>query len=108
MGPRSIERGNIIEYLAAIGRKGGLQWGRAQSSAEIHQHKKQPKQLGRLQWGRAQSSAEMLSDAFRSSAAFDASMGPRSIERGNWYENAWGKTVSTASMGPRSIGGNPN
>jgi hypothetical protein len=126
MGPRSIERGNagvspkIISQFV-------LQWGRAQSSAEITPIPDGIVQIQGLQWGRAQSSAEMRGDLRLLIAGSRASMGPRSIERGNlepsfmprWDRRLqWGRAQSSAeinksgwrdpqhksaSMGPRSI-----
>ena len=107
MGPRSIERGNCARRpnkwpnksgfngaalnrarkLGELGEHGGkrslLQWGRAQSSAEMRPRWATSQGNSALQWGRAQSSAEMaaMGEVLRSHGK--ASMGPRSIERGN-------------------------
>src|SRR5579885_3471758 len=59
MGPRSDERGNIRVSQAARHRCPGLQWGRAQMSAEIHRDERSAGSGVRLQWGRAQMSAEI-------------------------------------------------
>ena len=79
MGPRSIERGEKVWHGMFGFTSGELQWGRAQLSAE-----------------RGRSCDDGL-------AYQHASMGPRSIERGE--APGWRKQESNsyASMGPRSI-----
>ena len=180
MGPRSIERGNLNRAWTLTTSPVVLQWGRAQSSAEIPRthpgtwNCRLPASMGprsiergnpaypttaqqqaqALQWGRAQSSAEIPPQAvghvapalgFNGAAlnrarkcgggggrGFDhyaASMGPRSIERGNPSASDPGRSTpgrrfngaalnrarkfivvpyflagcTSASMGPRSI-----
>ncbi|SPE35097.1 hypothetical protein SBA6_410047 [Candidatus Sulfopaludibacter sp. SbA6] len=56
-----------------------------------------------LQWGRAQLSAEMVYAPASAVHVWSASMGPRSIERGNHTSRLRVSPACSASMGPRSI-----
>src|SRR5579885_1365101 len=110
MGPRSGERGNSHQIGSALcsrrrlqwGRAqvsaeipevfapsnqltGLLQWGRAQVSAEIRTDIPSHRRTRRLQWGRAQVSAEITISLRTKNRMREASMGPRSGERGNPY-----------------------
>ncbi len=108
MGPRSRERGDRLRNGGAYGHE-LLQWGRAHVSAEIAHHRREDRilelqlQWGRahvsaeirlpdllwtfrmawLQWGRAHVSAEIIDVDVVQELVFDASMGPRSRERGD-------------------------
>src|SRR5579883_2733615 len=131
MGPRSDERGNV-EFCGGRWRSCKLQWGRARMSAEIRLARANCWPCYRLQWGRARMSAEIerasvangrahglqwgrarmsaeigIASAGRSGCA-EASMGPRSDERGNenlylhavrlfgWLQ--WGRARMSAEM----------
>jgi len=59
-----------------------------------------PSRSARLQWGRAHVSAEMVEVAISFSDAYNASMGPRSRERGNTGILASDREAGGASMGP--------
>ncbi len=93
MGPRSDERGNEFRGIILRERKGSLQWGRAQMSAEIQPRIRQLISAASLQWGRAQMSAEMFVLLVPVKRAGLPSMGPRSDERGNFHSGcvgSWG------------------
>ena len=60
-----------------------LQWGRVPGNAEIRLVALVPRDLHALQWGRVPGNAEIRPRATRQGVAVDASMGPRSGERGN-------------------------
>ena len=97
MGPRSRERG---KHLGPRGRlyRFLLQWGRAHVSAESARRRPPRK---KLQWGRAHVSAES-SASTRTRSIGDASMGPRSRERGKRVMRRRRRVTYGASMGPRS------
>ncbi len=88
-----------------------LQWGRAQSSAEMDGFWVRDWGARMLQWGRAQSSAEMIGGAPTPPPKEIASMGPRPIERGNLVEFPslpvgrrklqWGRAQSSAEIARR-------
>ncbi len=59
-----------------------LQWGRDQLIAELHLHKRILRVLARLQWGRDQLIAELRIGEVPIFGFVDASMGPRSADRG--------------------------
>ena len=109
-----------------------LQWGRVRSNAETNKHLFPLKDAHLLQWGRVRSNAETLSIREVADLIQEASMGPRSVERGNYGHGGamqeqtvlqWGRVRSNAetqrlrvaaqllrdaSMGPRSVErGNP-
>src|SRR5579875_1399318 len=104
MGPRSLDRGN-----AGFGRAGGtlisrLQWGRDLSIAEM----KRSWQFvhytdASLQWGRDLSIAEIVNQGNGSVPNWSASMGPRSLDRGNCWDRSGQFRLRKASMGPRSL-----
>ena len=126
MGPRSIDRGNL-RLRPGIEQGNGLQWGRDQLIAEIPSCRYPPQGPEPLQWGRDQLIAEMAGFAPVPIPHREASMGPRSIDRGNAGPRPglglrarlqWGRDQliaeiagrnrtrtdrSRASMGPRSI-----
>src|SRR5579871_5235941 len=105
MGPRSIDRG-ITSAQPVICRSSLLQWGRDQLIAEFHclmqlrfrfyqlqwgrdqliaelgQTRTRPDGTSRLQWGRDQLIAEFLDRKDNVYPRKEASMGPRSIDRG--------------------------
>ena len=60
-----------------------LQWGRVRSNAETASRLATSTGMGWLQWGRVRSNAETLSGYVIRSYNIRASMGPRSVERGN-------------------------
>ncbi len=107
MGPRSDERGNGVlrntERAPA-----GLQWGRALMSAEIIRRPRGAERRRTLQWGRALMSAEIMMLRGQSRFVRDASMGPRSDERGNLFPLSqveldvcvlqWGRALMSAEM----------
>ena len=102
MGPRSRERGNEGPgWLQSI--VVALQWGRAHVSAEMQVRCLLARAKRALQWGRAHVSAEMV-PVWRQALASvtDASMGPRSRERGNAAQRSDPAHQAMASMGPRS------
>ncbi len=103
MWPRSEERGNDQAYLAAVAKLEKLQCGRAPRSAEIRRAASTGFQWHRLQCGRAPRSAEMKYSPDWMMHRDEASMWPRSEERGNVGGNADRKgTRVFASMWPRS------
>src|SRR5579884_3678127 len=106
MGPRSIDRGNTggnwktLQTLL-------LQWGRDQLIAEMEQLPLVASQPEALQWGRDQLIAEMAGGCGTGIAEASASMGPRSIDRGNVqlesllgevFELQWGRDQLIAEM----------
>src|SRR5208337_4901830 len=103
MGPRSIERGNrptAKKARAAISSFNGAALDRARKLAD---GRVESEYRNSLQWGRARSSAE-INERRREAADHDlASMGPRSIERGNKPTGDAIYLGDEASMGPRSI-----
>jgi len=105
-----------------------LQWGRGLSTAEIYMRASCRRRSRRLQWGRGLSTAEMTPSSSLLGLLEVASMGPRSLNRGNAAARIaqimrrrlqWGRGLSTAemlreidymvqlqrlaSMGPRSL-----
>ena len=84
MGPRSIDRGNNGNNSGGKHFLTLLQWGRGRSTAEMRSRIFPTRSsLHRLQWGRGRSTAEMGMMAKQSRRLTNASMGPRSIDRGN-------------------------
>src|SRR5581483_6607205 len=107
MGPRSCERGNSKNFVARqriyFGFNGAalvrarkspgeqiprarltaLQWGRARASAEMPSFGFSLSHHPMLQWGRARASAEIMLAKLLTDIRSEASMGPRSCERGN-------------------------
>ena len=83
MGPRSFERGNEHAPHCSSNVHPRLQWGRARSSAETFGAGLGARIYYRLQWGRARSTAETYPIVYHSDHQSQASMGPRSFERGN-------------------------
>ena len=82
----------------------GLQWGRGLSTAEMRRLvPAQPTASCALQWGRGLSTAEMRRRWDRQAASEEASMGPRSFNRGNWSAQEAADAARAASMGPRSF-----
>src|SRR5437667_90561 len=71
MGPRSLNRGNVVRDQAL---RRSVEW---------------------LQWGRGLSTEEMCATPAISLAGGDASMGPRSLNRGNFSK--LGKSLGTES-----------
>ena len=103
MGPRSHERGNTtsdadVEKVLA----GALQWGRVLMNAETWPRTSLWKSKGSLQWGRVLMNAETQQLPLQRAQPVDASMGPRSHERGNFWFCWADAEIGTASMGPRS------
>ena len=107
MGPRSIERGNFSAHEDLCNRQPGFNGAALNRARKFYARGRHEHDMS-LQWGRAQSSAEMefclvcstgCSDSFNGAAlnrarksswlatrlhhSTSASMGPRSIERGN-------------------------
>ena len=60
MEPRSRERGNFMRHSLCVAKDDGLQWSRAQESAEICDGRPICSKSGALQWSRAQESAEIM------------------------------------------------
>ncbi len=83
MGPRTIVRGNIPFDPEQFRELVRLQWGRGRSSAEMSAADTWARQVMRLQWGRGRSSAEICPGADPADVDHRASMGPRTIVRGN-------------------------
>src|SRR5581483_2148613 len=107
MGPRSTDRGNVLQETLERGLWGKLQWGRDRLIAEIAWRRTETNGLARLQWGRDRLIAEIfpgpvlgllhrklqwgrdrliaeMLDALEGRFGPDeASMGPRSTDRGN-------------------------
>ena len=84
MGPRSADRGNATSSAGRQSALTRLQWGRDQLIAEIDRYRGQRCPVGSLQWGRDQLIAEMSASlAHCEIAQYQASMGPRSADRGN-------------------------
>ena len=110
MGPRSFERGNpgrtgvSVPLSARLSRFNGAALIRARKFRELSGRFRGPDCS--LQWGRAHSSAEIGLELAEQSpqAVHDASMGPRSFERGNRCRYRSEAAVADgASMGPRSF-----
>src|SRR5579884_1540948 len=107
MGPRSNDRGNLAHTLLTRPGEFGLQWGRDQMIAEMMRGQVFDSQISALQWGRDQMIAEiglfatrqdwagmlqwgrdqMIAEIRRKTGfkplCHEASMGPRSNDRGN-------------------------
>src|SRR5581483_8706207 len=56
-----------------------------------------------LQWGRDLSIAEIVNQGNGSVPNWSASMGPRSLDRGNCWDRSGQFRLRKASMGPRSL-----
>src|SRR5579884_2143760 len=83
MGPRSNDRGNLAHTLLTRPGKSALQWGRDQMIAEIGLFATRQDWAGMLQWGRDQMIAEIRRKTGFKPLCHEASMGPRSNDRGN-------------------------
>ena len=80
-----------------------LQWGRVLMNAETHRGITTPTLKIRLQWGRVLMNAETVRPCHGEHLSRQASMGPRSHERGKLQGRAADeKRAYSASMGPRS------
>ena len=103
MGPRSHERGNVPEPPKPTPKTKTLQWGRVLMNAETKLTVPWQSFIRVLQWGRVLMNAEtsLAEDSHRGPR--DASMGPRSHERGNVEKvREVHAFFQEASMGPRS------
>ena len=80
-----------------------LQWGRDQLIAETRAHRRRLTRGAMLQWGRDQLIAETGPGCLNRLRCDYASMGPRSIDRGNNRQCGNAGPGWQASMGPRSI-----
>ena len=104
MGPRSIDRGNTLARAGEITIIVRLQWGRDQLIAETKIPWTQAEWDSLLQWGRDQLIAETHPGVAQPDVVLPgASMGPRSIDRGNNPQAVAKPQREAASMGPRSI-----
>ena len=83
MGPRSHERGNMGLKTLRENLVMALQWGRVLTNAETSLVRERYAKGCLLQWGRVLTNAETHCDGMVRNYAHDASMGPRSHERGN-------------------------
>ncbi len=63
-----------------------LQWGRDHAIAEIRDAIRRAYALIGLQWGRDHAIAEMIGFGVDHGVQLDASMGPRSRDRGNCFQ----------------------
>ena len=81
MGPRSIDRGTGISGMSTQTSQ-QLQWGRDQLIAELVTVSGVTGNTGALQWGRDQLIAELRRGDGQRRQSDQASMGPRSIDRG--------------------------
>ena len=106
VGPRKQDpsQGQLSAQLA-------LQWGRGRWTAETSDGAGIDKSIIALQWGRGRWTAETHKDYLALlTYARDASMGPRSLDRGNrgapsaWGVSLWGCN-GAAVVGPRKHGG---
>ena len=95
-------RGARKERARSIRQVVELQWGRAPRSAETGRLAAGRTRAVALQWGRAPRSAETTRRSSMLMAQLEASMGPRSEERGNSVEAVGHRQRLRASMGPRS------
>jgi len=109
IGPRSIDRGNWAGGLCWWRFVSGLQLGRGRSTAETRTSTSRPARMAGLQLGRGRSTAETRSQRFEHEIQEGASIGPRSIDRGNGPHCVPVRNLRHASIGPRSIdrGNNP-
>ena len=103
MGPRSVERGNGDIFITRNAGDDELQWGRVRSNAETRSRGVVFDMDPSLQWGRVRSNAETRRDRPRVHQQDGASMGPRSVERGNLHPVCQWGCRDRASMGPRSV-----
>ncbi len=102
MGPRSRERGRLAVVTVPVP-VSGLQWGRVRENAEGPGRPKGSASVIRLQWGRVRENAEGLHGHHPVGVrGREASMGPRSRERGRRDAGRCGLGQAMASMGPRS------
>src|SRR5579875_3899931 len=84
MGPRSLDRGNAIMGGGSAMSQLDLQWGRDLSIAEIFTTSGTIASVsGSLQWGRDLSIAEIHLEPRKGGRGRLSSMGPRSLDRGN-------------------------
>ena len=83
MGPRSGERGNVMLVWQAAADRAMLQWGHVQVNVETKTAKFNCERNNGLQWGHVQVNVETLPPIPVNVDAVEASMGPRSGERGN-------------------------
>ena len=102
MGPRSIDRGNCPAYAMVVcWIMRSLQWGRDLLIAEMRGNLRDHVMLTKLQWGRDLLIAETCRSASGGRRAV-ASMGPRSIDRGNASITRWpsrdGKSFNGAAI----------
>src|SRR2546426_135008 len=104
MGPRTLVRGNHQWLSSTRSLTAMLQWGRALSCAEIPAPGAPgDRRPSTLQWGRALSCAEIGSSECPGRREEQASMGPRTLVRGNESGECGPKSAADASMGPRTL-----
>ena len=102
MGPHADERGRVARHVRG-GADRRLQWGRVLMNAEGRRRQRYGREFARLQWGRVLMNAEGTTPNVALAQIADASMGPRSDERGRYARSR--RTPAdprSASMGPRS------
>jgi len=102
MGPRSADRGIASEGDRTDRRGERLQWGRDQLIAEFAVARERYPRADVLQWGRDQLIAELCFHCGFETIHREASMGPRSADRGIERAPQSKPWRSLASMGPRS------
>ncbi len=103
MGPRSCDRGEAYPVTARLPGSSTLQWGRGHVTAESRSLSFAPiARAFALQWGRGHVTAESKKLRNGRPISREASMGPRSCDRGERQPTTPLTCLPAASMGPRS------
>ena len=102
MGPRSHERGNMVDEIETKEKKVKLQWGRVLMNAETRVGRDGRPRLQRASMGPRSHERGNMCGCWLHRPGGQASMGPRSHERGNGYGPLGWRRPPPASMGPRS------
>src|SRR5581483_4647067 len=102
MGPRSCERGNVLILPGSVPVPCGFNGAALVRARKWDGKGARVSFVAWLQWGRARASAEIPPGRGGLGALHDASMGPRSCERGNQQDDNFAVEDFEASMGPRS------
>ncbi len=85
MGPRSLKRGNLSASLETEVQFGGFNGATLSQAWKLDLFRKLACVFSRLQWGHALSSVETPRDSSSPAWLRTASMGPRSLKRGNVF-----------------------
>ncbi len=112
MGPRSWDRGEEVEAIGREAQVKSLQWGRGLGTAERSPKCLATRRTIALQWGRGLGTAERHWSELYKNSLYNASMGPRSWDRGESIDCAPAACGAdcfngAAVLGPRRAAARP-